>query len=582
MGGILATEVTLLPPYSPTSDDSFRHCILGTIDFDTPFLGMHPGVVVSGVGSLFRPALESPTRKPQSKTGSEAASVPMSPVDSRSDVSNVPSSSQQRANSQSSVPSEYFGTSIASANADASTTSVRSAKSPLVSSIDDPNYNPPFPNDVRIPVRKGWDNTLHFIVKHSDGLTKATKSYVTSHLEFGGCLADYNGLKYRYAKIRGLEDVNEFDQRSNLGRTSRRIRFINYYTASTGRPKKVNTNPPVAEANHLPQVIGSELAVEQQMRNMSLSEASSVATPETSRTSIEKHRSSQESLGSIQSSNQTHRENAHGHAFVDEDTSDASLGMKDMDPQPLTDDESPETYNDTASEDQSSPSSQAEPNPGSSSKTPTTSITTKHSTQNLSKSPSFPPLPPEPSEPAPLDLSAYSDKDARKLAEKDHSRTIKAYRQAVKDRDKAIKDRRKLLEKREKNARQEREKQVKSEEKQRIKEERQEIKRQAALDTKSAPSRIKNKNPAVDATCEENFIPEEKVKHDKKFCMLPSKNSDGTVDRCWVRVYMEGVDEVGAHVGLFFAHNPHYEKLVADVGNRIEQWMSEAADRERG
>ena len=38
---------------------------------------------------------------------------------------------------------------------------------------------------------------------------------------------------------------------------------------------------------------------------------------------------------------------------------------------------------------------------------------------------------------------------------------------------------------------------------------------------------------------------------------------------------MEGVDEVGAHCGLFFAENPHYETLVRDVGERIERWVRE-------
>src|ERR1700712_4588051 len=56
MGGILSAEVALQAPNSPATGKPFRHRILGTISFDTPFLGMHPGVVVSGIGSLFRPA----------------------------------------------------------------------------------------------------------------------------------------------------------------------------------------------------------------------------------------------------------------------------------------------------------------------------------------------------------------------------------------------------------------------------------------------------------------------------------------------------------------------------------------------
>ena len=68
-----------------------------------------------------------------------------------------------------------------------------------------------------------------------------------------------------------------------------------------------------------------------------------------------------------------------------------------------------------------------------------------------------------------------------------------------------------------------------------------------------------------------------KLKRDKKFCMLPPTLSNGERDPCWPRVFMEGVDEVGAHCGLFFAENPHYETLVGDVGERIESWIREAA-----
>src|SRR5204863_88546 len=105
---------------------------------------------------------------------------------------------------------------------------------------DDPNYNPVFANDIVLPVRKGWNSALHFITKHSDSLTKATKEYVKSHVEFGGAMADYPALKARYARIRALEEEDENARRGavNYGTTPPRVRFVNYYTASTGRPKK--------------------------------------------------------------------------------------------------------------------------------------------------------------------------------------------------------------------------------------------------------------------------------------------------------------------------------------------------------
>jgi len=66
-----------------------------------------------------------------------------------------------------------------------------------------------------------------------------------------------------------------------------------------------------------------------------------------------------------------------------------------------------------------------------------------------------------------------------------------------------------------------------------------------------------------------------KPKKLKKFCMLPPKDADGNKDPTWIRVFMENMDEVTAHTSLFFI-NETYEKLVGDVGARIEDWVREA------
>ena len=65
---------------------------------------------------------------------------------------------------------------------------------------------------------------------------------------------------------------------------------------------------------------------------------------------------------------------------------------------------------------------------------------------------------------------------------------------------------------------------------------------------------------------------------DRKFCVLPPKDANGQRDPCWVRVFMENVDEVGAHCGLFFV-DERYERLVGDVAERIEGWVHEDIDR---
>jgi hypothetical protein len=182
--------------------------------------------------------------------------------------------------------------------------------------------------------------------------------------------------------------------------------------------------------------------------------------------------------------------------------------------------------------------------------------------------PALPRIPPVPTEPEAIDLTVYTDKDSRKIAEKEQKRIMRVYQQAVKDRESAIKDRKKLIEKRERKAQQGREKQLKAEEKQRLKEEKEEEKRQATIN----PEPPKERQASVASSVQSG-----KPKRDKKFCMLPPEHG-GKRDKCWIRVYMEGVDEVGAHCGLFFP-GPQYESLVGDVGERISKWVEADAER---
>lgn len=57
-------------------------------------------------------------------------------------------------------------------------------------------------------------------------------------------------------------------------------------------------------------------------------------------------------------------------------------------------------------------------------------------------------------------------------------------------------------------------------------------------------------------------------KRERRFCILPRAHEENS----WVKVPMEGVDEVGAHCGLFVP-GPMYERLVGDVATRIEGWV---------
>jgi hypothetical protein len=532
MGGILAAEVSLLPAHSPATGQPFRHRILGTIGFDTPYLGMHPGVIVSGIGSLFRPAPEPPKNDSLSQATSSVHSGPTS------------SSSLSLASTSTLEPplstymSESASTSISPTLSHTSTMSAVPT--------NDPNFDPPFPNDKHLAERKGWSSVLHFINKHSDGLTKATRQYFMSHLEFGGCLADYPGLKSRYTKIRELEDVDDLSQQEGPGYKPpvRRVRFVNYWTASTGIPKK-----PRVPSGQMIDKDGHLKPIEVEMKDMSLSDTSSRSVTPTPSISVEEYGDgvvTRHDVADIPESQpspiKAQMQNLGANSGVHEVESDVPLEMRHIDSMPMEEDDLA-TVNAVDLGTQGS---------------------SEHQDGDFERRDSEPPLPPVPvipEEPQAIDLAVYTDKDSRKIAEKEQKRLMKAYQQAVKDRDSAIKDRRKLVEKRQKKARQEQEKRLKVEQKQRLKEEKEENIRQGTINP-----------PSVD-----EMPKADKPKRDKKFCVLPPE-VNGRRDKCWVRVYMEGVDEVGAHCGLFFP-GPHYESLVGDVGARIEEWVKEDATR---
>ncbi|KAM3081058.1 hypothetical protein ACMFMG_005014 [Clarireedia jacksonii] len=538
MGGILSAEVVLQPSLSASRP--FRHRILGTINFDTPFLGMHPGVVVSGIGSLFRPAPDPPGlgEGPLSSMGQSSLSL------------------------NSLATTSNHGVSLAGSDTMSQRSDSLSTNSLASPPLNDSYYNAPFPNDVKIPERKGIDNLLHFINKHAEGvgtreklngLTSATTNYFMSHIEFGACLADYPGMMNRYSRLRSLEDVNGFAGSTESGNGKERRRFVNYYTASTGRLKKPKVSAsPEAKSGDPPEAGLSSLSLE------TTRDDPPITVPNETTQELNNDLENLESVLHVEE--QIHNL---GEDSGVQDSIPNSPEMQHIDSIPINEDDI----------ELNAISSSAE-----------LAVDSETVAQQVSSEVPLPPLPDVPTEPPPIDLSLYTDKDARKIAEKEQKRLLKAYNQALKDRDSALKDRRKLIEKREKKARQEQEKQLKVQEKQRLKDEKEKEKQLMMREKQRLKEeREEIRNETVNSRSDkgnEAKSKAEKPKKDKKFCMLPPE-SGGMRDVCWVRVYMEGVDEVGAHCGLFFP-GPQYESLVGNVGERIETWVKEDAMRRGG
>ena len=546
MGGLLLSEVAVLG----------KHRLVGTINFDTPFLGMHPGVIASGLGSLFRRTPESP---PPQSAGVSA---------------NIESVSEPRSNGSSQPPtSSYFGsdagsTSVTSSReADTSAATSSQSSTPLNRPFQDPNYDPEFANDVRMPQRSGWLNALHFIHKHSDGLIKASQSYVQSHLEFGGAMADYKGLQKRYNNVRALERG-----KGPEGTKTTRVRFVNYYTTSTGRPKK--PKEPKLEPGAKVEADNGDSGVpssDDHGQLVSRREAGTLSPSTDSRVAVKNAEHGMSSTQDVSDISQKASENEEIDNASEATEFDDSEAMNHVDPLPIRNDDREDSHGESidssdleASKSTANVDTHYPPSTYSNIPPPTYEV------------PNLPPLPPKPPEPEPFDASLYPEKDTRKLAEKDHARLVKAHKQAVKDRDKAITSRRKFLDKKEK----ENQKQAVADEKEKCKVALRGIAKAESEGAKAENEALnpqeKEKSKAKKAQKQEPPQPKpEKSKREKVFCMLPSK-INGQIDSCWVRVFMPGMDEVSAHCGLFFMDGERYEGFVGDVAGRIWEWVRES------
>lgn len=109
---------------------------------------------------------------------------------------------------------------------------------PFKPATSNPNFDPPFMNDVRLVERGFLKGVMHFVNKHENNLTRSIIDRVVSPLKFAGCVNNYSELRRRYRHLMDLEAAESSPER---------VRFVNYYTSSTGRPKKEKKKKPPKE-----------------------------------------------------------------------------------------------------------------------------------------------------------------------------------------------------------------------------------------------------------------------------------------------------------------------------------------------
>ena len=383
-----------------------------------------------------------------------------------------------------------------------------------------------------------------------------------SHLEFGACLGDYPALNSRYSRLRQLEDVKELGAGVSDARPTARVRFANYYTLSTGREKKPKPAP--ASPNPEPDSAGQESQISSPTslhpKSESLvqeAQASSVDIDQRASTPTSLHPKSESPAQETQASSVDIDQRAFTPRSSGEEHSDDEM-LQYVEPMPEEDEPVPEegelppAYTENADAKTTDTAPSDEPPDG-------------------LQLPAIPDLPEPPVAP---ELDQHADKAIQKQVEKEAKRARKVYDQAVKQRDKAIKERQKLVDKHKRQLQKDAERRDKEQQKEARRREKEAQKRQAAekqawqdeLDSRRSSSQ-QREEPGKDKD-------KEKKKKDRKFCMLPRDVSAGR-DPAWVPVRMDGVDEVGAHCGLFLA-GPHYEGLVVGVGTMVGEWVRES------
>ncbi|KAH7910897.1 hypothetical protein BJ138DRAFT_48183 [Hygrophoropsis aurantiaca] len=186
MGGLLAADAVT----DPSNIRGTRpQRIMAMIAFDTPYLGMHPHVIISGIASLFQK---------QTKQDKEASSHPDRDdgMDELNDQDRVTLVGRGVLNSpganQSDSQDHLTGQSI-------SQSSHTSSQAPSLFTSEffqrlTERTSPYIEHTLEHP-------SVRWVQKHRDAPLDAGKSWVIEHYQFGACMFDPKGLTKRYEDL---------------------------------------------------------------------------------------------------------------------------------------------------------------------------------------------------------------------------------------------------------------------------------------------------------------------------------------------------------------------------------------------
>ncbi|KAJ2919703.1 hypothetical protein MD484_g667, partial [Candolleomyces efflorescens] len=199
MGGLLAAEAAtqLSSPKSGEHPGLRKKRVIGMIAFDTPFLGMHPHVVVSGIASLL----------PKGEDGDDNEHHPTEKEMNFHPAINVVS--PRVTDEWEDFKSQLDPSSSSSTHSDESWKD----RSPS------PLFNKAV--DFLASRSKEDDPVVRWLRKHAEDPLSASKRWIVERFQFGICMFDPYGLKDRYST---LVDWNG--------------RWINYWTYTTDRVKQ--------------------------------------------------------------------------------------------------------------------------------------------------------------------------------------------------------------------------------------------------------------------------------------------------------------------------------------------------------